>query len=341
MENNKEQFDSILSSVYQEQKNRDASSKIRGFLFQDYVAIEYLLKQDVEKVYIECVEDVDVSYNNGNFEIIQVKYYPKSTPKRKNIFKGLFYSFFCLYRQTHTNVMPILLSHNKNEVTKPTANELCDYISELKEEKNIKAEEKCESPENYIADFINNLQIIKKGDDIVSYRKKISTIVFKNYSNYFNDLECDYIEHVLFGHALLFVHERYLERDNSDYQPLPLLKKNFDEHMLRLSSGSESAIVCYLTDIATGEYCEIRKDNNLSDSQVNILEFIHKNTIEWIKRIAETIDGQYRLINTISTEGYDEVSKFKKLKFNERFRCIAECKLQFKNLLDLTFRTKI
>lgn len=37
-----------LSVMYEGDKNRDASSKIRGFLFQDYVAIMSLLKKQVK-----------------------------------------------------------------------------------------------------------------------------------------------------------------------------------------------------------------------------------------------------------------------------------------------------
>lgn len=42
-----------LSVMYEGDKNRDATSKIRGFLFQDYVAIMCLLKNQVK--YMECI----------------------------------------------------------------------------------------------------------------------------------------------------------------------------------------------------------------------------------------------------------------------------------------------
>ena len=44
-----------LSVMYEGDKNRDASSKIRGFLFQDYVAIMSLLKKQVKYVCLECL----------------------------------------------------------------------------------------------------------------------------------------------------------------------------------------------------------------------------------------------------------------------------------------------
>ena len=69
-----------LSVMYDGDKDRDATSKIRGFLFQDYVTIMCLLKNQVEYVCSEYLEDVDVFFENGTFEFIQVKYYPNTNP---------------------------------------------------------------------------------------------------------------------------------------------------------------------------------------------------------------------------------------------------------------------
>ena len=45
-----------LSVMYDGDKDRDATSKIRGFLFQDYVTIMCLLKNQVEYVCSEYLE---------------------------------------------------------------------------------------------------------------------------------------------------------------------------------------------------------------------------------------------------------------------------------------------
>ena len=70
-----------LSVMYEGDRNRDAADKIRGFLFQDYVTIMCLLQNQVEYVCSEYLEDVDVFFEDGTFEFIQVKYYPKKYPK--------------------------------------------------------------------------------------------------------------------------------------------------------------------------------------------------------------------------------------------------------------------
>lgn len=48
-----------LSCMFEGDQARDASSSIRGFLYQDYVVINYLLEKDVEYVCSEYLEDVD------------------------------------------------------------------------------------------------------------------------------------------------------------------------------------------------------------------------------------------------------------------------------------------
>ena len=55
----KEELDK-LSVMYDGDKDRDATSKIRGFLFQDYVTIMCLLNNQVKYVCSEYLEDVDV-----------------------------------------------------------------------------------------------------------------------------------------------------------------------------------------------------------------------------------------------------------------------------------------
>lgn len=62
----------ILSCMYDGDKNRDASDKIRGFIFQDYVAIMSLLEEDVECVCLEYLEDVDVILKMVNLELFRL-----------------------------------------------------------------------------------------------------------------------------------------------------------------------------------------------------------------------------------------------------------------------------
>ena len=84
---------SKLNNMYKGDKARDARSKIRGFLFQDLVAINFLLKNETEYVCTEFLEDINVFKNNGEMEFVQVKYYPETTADRKEIFTDLYYQY--------------------------------------------------------------------------------------------------------------------------------------------------------------------------------------------------------------------------------------------------------
>ena len=92
--------------MYEGDKARDASSKIRGFLFQDYITIMCLLKNEAEYVCTEYLEDINVFYKDGTFEVIQVKYYPKTSPDMKEITTDLYYQYLraqmlaCTHRNT-------------------------------------------------------------------------------------------------------------------------------------------------------------------------------------------------------------------------------------------------
>ena len=85
-----------LDLMFEGDSARDASSGIRGFLFQDYVAIQNLLDPEVDYVCSEYLEDVDVFYKDGRFKFIQVKYYPKTNPTMNEISTDLYYQYLRL-----------------------------------------------------------------------------------------------------------------------------------------------------------------------------------------------------------------------------------------------------
>ena len=91
----------------------------------------------------------------------------------------------------------------------------------------------------------------------------------------------------------------------------------------------ENIIVCYLVGITSETYGDIVKDGSLLDSQTKILNQIYHNTIRWIKDNTGTVEGQYRLLNTLSIEDESKVSKYLDLQIEERRIIIAECKSSF------------
>lgn len=100
--------------MYEGDKKRDASDKIRGFLFQDFVAIMSLLQNQVEYVCSEYLEDVDVFFEDDTFEFIQVKYYPKTEPKMEEISTDLYYQYLRLQMlESNLKAAPRLYIHRE------------------------------------------------------------------------------------------------------------------------------------------------------------------------------------------------------------------------------------
>ena len=118
-----------LSIMYEGDKNRDAADKIRGFLFQDYITIRCLLQNQVKYVCSEYLEDVDVFFEDGTFEFIQVKYYPKTDPNVKKVSTDLYYQYLRLQMlQSTLKAKPSLYIHRNSKVEKPTLDKMKEYI---------------------------------------------------------------------------------------------------------------------------------------------------------------------------------------------------------------------
>ena len=75
-----------LSIMYEGDKARDATDKIRGFLFQDLITIMCLLQKNVKYVCSEYIEDVDVFFEDNTFEFSEVL--SKNKPIYERNFNG-------------------------------------------------------------------------------------------------------------------------------------------------------------------------------------------------------------------------------------------------------------
>lgn len=354
-----------LSVMYDGDKNRDATSKIRGFLFQDYVTIMCLLKKQVKYVCAEYLEDVDVFFEDGTFEFIQVKYYPNARPNMKEISTDLYYQYLRL-QMLHSNLKakPSLYIHKELKVKKPTLAEMKTYIkleNELKKSvsypdaknsenwlrKNVYNTKKKDTQktnlftkmasEESLNDFVERYYISHE-DDINQYKKKVMENLAKAYPDPDNNGDKDRWQLILLGLAISYVQRRYMLVDPC-FEQLKVDKKEFDKYMTEsVKRKTEQTIASYLASIVCEEYVEIINNNDLSDKQMDILNLIYKNTIRWINNIGKTVDGQCQLLNTFSIYEVSKIANYRKLSVENRLFNIAECKILFDYFLDYLWK---
>lgn len=359
----KEEFDK-LSIMYEGDKDRDATNKIRGFLFQDYITIMCLLQNKVKFVCSEYLEDVDVFFEDGRFEFIQVKYYPKTNPNMKEISTDLYYQYLRLQMlQSNLIAVPRLYIHREVKVEKPTLDKMKTYIgpvnalqetinysniaspvSWLKTNiytKNKKDEQKKKlfedmASEDSLKEFLTQYDISHQLD-INKYKIELMKALTRAYSHADSGDE-EHWQLILLGLAISYIQRRY-ESVDSDFKQLRVDKKEFDQYMVySVRTKTEKTITNYLVGVVCEEYGEIINNNDLSALQTIMLNRIYQNTLKWINNIAQTVDGQYQLLNTFSTDDVYKVAAYRGEIVDNRFIYMTECKTAFLTFLDYLWK---
>lgn len=355
----------LLENMYEGDRSRDASSKIRGFLFQDYVTINYILQDRVRYVCSEYIEDIDVFFSDGTIEIIQVKYHPKTAPNMKEILTDLYYHYLRLQiLQSSLKPVPKLYIHTESQVTKPTTEQMETYIREkyqwqkafpnkdssdtgkwLKE--NVYIEKKKEDQKKkFFAEkasteslrtFLEKFEILQESN-IDSFQQQITEKLAQTYPNHNNGNDETW-KLILFGLAISYVQQPYLQ-DSPTFSQRLIYKDRFNQHIKEtIQTKQEQIISSYVVAIVCDEYENIIKNNpNLSEQQRNTLNQICQNTIQWIKNICDSVQGQYKLVNTFSTESADKIVDYKTQPIETRLIRIAECKAGITSFLDYLWK---
>lgn len=360
-----------LSIMFEGDKSRDATPSIRGFLFQDYIVINFLLQEGVECVCSEYLEDVDVFYEDGRFEFIQAKYYPQTNPNQhmKEIFTDLYYQYLRLQMlRSSLTALPKLYIHTNPPLGKQNPDEVkksIDLGSQLSEtaiypdaadaatwlRKNVYSKEvtnkqgKKETKKQNKAEQKNSLftQMASKDSlnafsgvlevvdlpNIDDYKYQLMKALAASYPNPNPGNREDNWQMILLGLAISRVQQRYVD-GSTDFLKLRVGKREFDEYMRNsVQTKSEQTIASYLVAIVARKYAEIMNDNELSDLQANMLKWIYRNTINWIGEIGATINGQYRLLNTISKDEHSQIDGYTSAAIDDRLISMAECKDAF------------
>lgn len=351
--------------MYDGDMYRDASNTIRGFLFQDFVTIMCLLQDNVECVCSEFLEDVDVFYEDGTFEFIQVKYYPKTSPDMKEISTDLYYQFLRLQMLHSTlKAKPRLIIHRATQIKKTTLDDLKKYIG-LGAALPMETEYLCEkSSENYLKNSVYTLKAKEKQKEKIfsdmaseksmrefinqfdiSHRLNISKYKFEVMDKLFQVYSCpdkngneNHWKLILFGLAVTYIQRRYMLKF-SHFEQMRVEKKDFDHYMKEsIQTKTEQIIVNYLVGVTCEEYGDIVNNNELSELQKHMLNQIYQNTVQWINEIANTLDGQFQLMNTFSMDDVSEVSRYREKSLDARIIKFAECKQGYIVFLDYMWK---
>ncbi len=339
----------MLDNMYKGDKKRDARDKIRGFLFQDLVAIDYLLDDNTECICTEFLEDVNVLSKDGTFNIIQVKYYPKTEPKREEIMTDLYYQYLRMQEfGTKLKLKVTVVIHRPKDVTPVTLGEMKKFVNVTRRKerkkisnisewlnKNIYTIEKKQQQKQIffteraskksMRDFCNNHEVIEE-EKISVYMNKVGE---KLYDHFQDEAEYDDDEHakrILLGLAITYIQKRYMLED-VNFDCVKIVRNEFFDFVKdTIKIKSSQHIIGYVNSHVWEQYVNILEENpELEDSYIEILNQIVRNTQTWFSTILSTQEGQFQLINTVSLEAYDKVSDYNNLPDNKKITRIIKC----------------
>ena len=357
-----------LSIMYEGDKVRDASEKIRGFLFQDYIMIKCLLQDGVEYVCSEYLEDVDVFYEDGRFEFIQVKYYPKTDLQMKPISTDLYYQYLRLrLLQSTLNPVPKLYIHGKKQIQKPTLENMKGYVdlgkvspcvgidpqtatlhewqqwmnkevysTKKKEEQKNKLFEMMAS-EDSLKTFVD-IFTISHQSNITQYKQELMKELSKAYPNSDQAGDEENWQLILLGLAISYIQRRYV-LVNPNFDDLRVDKKEFDLYIKKSTqTKTDRTIACYLMGTVSEVYGEIIAQNTLTELQADMLNRIYQKTIQWIGEIGANKDSQYHLLNTLSKDEGIKIANYKNKDIDDRLKSLAECKDGFNDFFSYLWK---
>jgi len=329
-----------LSDIYSKEKKRDASSSIRGFLFQDFIAIEELLDPSTVSICNEYLEDIFVECSDC-VKIIQAKYYPSSYIKKDEIKKDLQYLYIALRykRATNKKIQPCLFYHDGIEPVAPLpeqdsdksslpAKELSFNIAEVLDYDGFekfysslsgdKIERRDKVINRYCTTALNHEfdknYLERSKSNLTSFSENIKDklkICFKKEECGIELSEKD--GDVLFGYATSLVTKTYFE---NNIEPTEFLAKQItrDYFLDKLSCVfyNRSISICYyVKSIAFELVSEILGYNDTNDVANYCFGEILKNTVKWTDGLLSDKEGQLQFINTISLYKLDDFNSLR------------------------------
>ncbi len=341
----------IFMNMYHGEGARDASSKVRGFLFQDLIALDELIKPQTDYVCSEYVEDVFASAGNTIY-IIQAKYYPKGSIKMKEIMRDLYYQYLRMKLYGYNGeLIPVLAIHKKTIPDKPTLAEmqgkdfininrmecpelpfdmdawLDEHVYSLKKDDAENAFFEAFAWNGSIQSFLDVLVITEDIGTLKSYREKIASKLNALFSEYqIKDEEMR--KKILLGLAVQYIQETYNDPP-AGIEIFHFRKRDREAFLKYLSDNicteTDTNIAAYLRSAVMECWDKIEKFNELLTMEhINLLQIIRDTTADWMYRLSSNTAGQLQLLNTISMRDSDSFTDFMEWKVLKRLQVIYE-----------------
>lgn len=340
------------------EERRDASTKIRGFLYQDLLTLKILTESSLDlKVLSEWVEDI-YTENDTDISIIQAKYYPSSTVKFSEIFEDMYFqylkvklydidknvSYICyFYGDTCFSKESCLTLFSREYAEKDlSAADKKNLIESLKKCSNMDERKKLifsnMSMQKYIEEF--NLQTINTEiiDELYNNVKESLFDEFKNVGilSFVNSVQAKELLISIFislvqskyysGSEL--VNDRYLDKNLMNSYIKKLLQSEDDTVYKEL-------IIAVIDNVIDRIYIDIIEETIDNQEAIKEYDRLSQSTKKFFRDILEIKENRYKFINTISMEDIKTLNndKYNELTNNEEFLLFVENKQKINSFI--------
>ncbi|WP_050607395.1 hypothetical protein [Clostridium niameyense] len=304
------------------EERRDASDKIRGFLFQDLIAIKVMLSLDNSySCYIEWVEDIFLE-NEDEIILIQVKYYPKTSVDFHEILSNMYYQFlkfqlinsdknfktYC-YHHSETNYDEDVCKTNLINVCTENNNisEIDKRIifEELKKSKNQDSRKELLFKKVSSAELINRLDFkSNKKSSINEFREEVAQELFDLFKcdDVVKTLSDDEARELLMSLAINYIQKKYYS-NSEDCQERRIKKQNLLKHLSNVISYDEvkgiSLIKSVFFNCADNIFAEIL-ESEVDAEVIKKYEKIYISTKKYFDDILSDKLSRFKLLNTVN-----------------------------------------
>jgi hypothetical protein len=325
------EVENYLPDMHYGEIRRDAAPGVRGFLFQDLVAIDELTKDETEFICTEFIEDVCTATSKG-IRIIQSKYTPKTDLDIKGITRELYYQYVKLRKYGYCgDIIPVLRYH-ADVVVKPNEETATKYLNLQPRQKPFEgtvAENKVKAMEcikkgtkkeredslfisfhdtNQLKNFLEAYQMEEVKENIGVYRKALGEkldMLLGTFSCLVSDV--DNRQGLLIALAIKLVQERYNEPlqhiDNHDLLKHRKVQREDFLGELNRVLASEPQFSVIVSNFVDEAYCEIL-DEQLLSNDFKRLDSLYLSTNEWVMSNMNSHSCVIKLLNTVNTDLY-------------------------------------